>query len=92
MDMGSRINEMKNRINQILLKADNNKNDTYSILGILINNEHIFFNIFEELFGALVLKYQTQRNDTSKQPLIRLTNLISSICKINSSIKLHRAY
>ena len=54
------------------------------MINVLLNDEHIFFNVIEDVFREFFFAQQEQKDEGSSKRLIGLTNAISSICRLNS--------
>lgn len=78
------ILKLKTKIIELSESEDLQKKDLMVFINILLNDEHIFFNVIEDVFREFFFAQQEQKNEGSSKRLIGLTNAISSICKLNS--------
>lgn len=74
----------KRKVVEIIENNQQTENESLSILNVLINNHYIFFNVFENLFAEYVLNNQREKSVESKEKIVKLTKLISSICGLTS--------
>lgn len=54
------------------------------VVGTLVNDEYIFYTVIEEIFTESMLEWQKTKNVMFQLRIIKLTEIITSICKINS--------
>ena len=67
------------------MKKDYLKDDNLiHIISTLVNDEHIFYTVIEEIFTEAMLEWQTTKNTLVQYRIIKLTEIITSICKLNS--------
>ena len=78
------ILKLKTKIIELSESEDLQKKDLMVLINILLNDEHIFFNVIEDVFREFFFTHQELRNELSSKRLIGLTNAISSICELNS--------
>lgn len=54
------------------------------VVSTLINDEHIFYAVIEEIFTESMLEWQKSKHMASQLRIIKLTEIITSICKLKS--------
>jgi len=54
------------------------------LVGTLINDEHIFYAVVEDIFTEALLEWQSTKNALAQTRIIRLTEIITSICELSS--------
>lgn len=61
------------------------------VIGTLVNDEHIFYAVMEEVFTEALLEWQTSKNVAAQTRIIKLTEIINSICELSSQGYVHGA-
>ena len=54
------------------------------IVSTLINDEHIFYAVVEDIFTEALMEWQTAKSAPAQRRIMRLTEIITSICEISS--------
>lgn len=61
------------------------------VVGTLVNNEHIFYSVVEEVFTESMLEWQKSKDLIHRSRINRLTEIITDICKLKSPDYFHGA-
>ena len=80
----SAIIEFKESMIAFTKKSHINYENLIHVIGTLVNDEHIFYTVIEDIFTEAMLNWQKTKDETHQLRIIRLTEIITSICKLNS--------
>lgn len=77
------MTRLKKKIESLVFIGEVSYRDLLLLVRILVNDEFVFFNVIEDIFRELFFNKQESKECTRSR-LIGLTNIISSICRLNS--------
>ena len=58
--------------------------DMIHVVGALVNDEHIFYTVVEELFTEAMLEWQRSKSGAYQARILRLVDVITGICGLSS--------
>lgn len=80
----SAITEFKANILNYTTKVHINYEKLIKVIGTLINDEHIFYTVIEDIFTESMLEWQKTKNMCYQLRITKLTEIITSICRLIS--------